>query len=86
MAASAVLIVIFFQIVRPSKHPDEYWVCFFKKAATKKTLMKLEEKEFFAFLNEITIEIKDPVLEAFGSRIYYNFSYISTYRTISTDQ
>lgn len=48
--------------------------------------MKLEEKEFFAFLNEITREIKDPVLEAFGSRIYYNFSDISTYRTISTDQ
>lgn len=62
-------------IVRPSTHPVGYWVCFFKKATTtKKPLLKLEEKEFFVFPNDLTREIKEPRLEAFGSRIYYNFS------------
>nr|XP_034319374.1 uncharacterized protein LOC109619535 [Crassostrea gigas] len=61
-------------IVRPSTHPVGYWVCFFKKPTTKKPLLKLEEKEFFVFPNDLTTEIKEPRLEAFGSRIYYNFS------------
>eukprot|EP00105_Crassostrea_gigas_P041192 XP_019925340.1 PREDICTED: uncharacterized protein LOC109619535 [Crassostrea gigas] len=62
--------------VRPSTHPVGYWVCFFKKATTtKKPLLKLEEKGFFfVFPNDLTREIKEPRLEAFGSRIYYNFS------------
>lgn len=49
-------------------------VHFKKKAATKKTIMQLEEKEFVALPNEIKRKIKDPALEAFGSRLHYNFS------------
>ncbi|XP_062582664.1 uncharacterized protein LOC134244409 [Saccostrea cucullata] len=58
-------------IVRLSANPMGYWVRFFRKAS--KGVYGLEEKEFFIVNEDISDRIRDPTLEALGSRLFYKF-------------